>query len=314
MLHKTNHQNAPAIAPGSPGRRSPGNRLRAVLRLLVLVMLVGLSATLPAARAAVPPGYAPVGLGDVYLALGDSIATGTEAAGNNDDRPGYPSNLLPLLQRISPDVELVLLARDGETSTSLLAAGGQIDDAIDLIEARRATGERVGLVTLTIGGNDIIELLRRFPADPDTAFAGALEEFEANFATILDRLLAALEDQNGIREGNLLVMDYYNPYPDFDIPGYGELADEWVPQFNAVLREIALARGVPVAEVAQAFAGNEVELLYVQRPYPTSLFEPDLETRLDYHPRPAGHEVIAGEFLAVSGYRLRSHLPLTQVR
>lgn len=289
------------------------NRQLRLIGMIIVSVLMSLFWSYPAAQAVVPPGYAPVGLGDVYLALGDSLVTGTEAAGNNDDQPGYPNRLLPLLQTINSDLRLEILAQDGETSTTMIAEDGQLDEAVALIQNLRSSGERVGLVTLSIGGNDLITLLRSLNlTNPDAEFAETLSTFEANFTLILDRLLAALENQNGVRQGNLLVMTYYNPYPNFNIPGFGRLADAWVPQFNASLKEIALERGVPVAEVARAFAGNEEELLYVQRPYPVSPFEPNLETRLDYHPQPAGHRVIASEFLAVSGYRLNMYLPFVR--
>lgn len=275
--------------------------------LFVALLILGMQA--PPARAVVPPGYTPVGPGDVYLALGDSVATGTEAAANQDGLPGYPAFLFATVDNLNPALDYVLLARDGETSTSMLAPGGQLDAAVAEIASRRASGQRVGLVTLTIGGNDFVNAARSF-SDP----ASALVTFRTNYAQILDQLQAALQDTNGARQGDLLVMDYYNPYPEFNFFGFGNLADEWVPRFNAALKEAATARGIPVAEVAEAFRGSEQTLLYVQRPYPQSLFDPNLEQRLDYHPRPAGQRVIADQFFAVSGYQVQFevYLPALQ--
>lgn len=251
---------------------------------LVLVWTVPLSA-------AVPAGYTPVGPGDIYLALGDSLTTGTEAPENNDGLPGYPATIYADLQERSPDLKYHNLGKDGETSTTML--NGQLAAAVAYINEQRENGQRVGLVTLSIGGNDMIRIL------PPVAPGGnsedgevVLAEFEANFQTILDQLVAALT-VDGERQGDLLVMDYYNPYPGLPIPPSNEkLTDIWVPRFNEVIKTEAAKRGIPVAEVATAFEGNESEYLFVDL----------IANDYDYHPTAAGHRAIADEFLAVSGY------------
>ncbi len=55
-------------------------------RRVAVVALVIMSVWFAAAptSAAVPPEYAPRGIGDTYLALGDSLVTGTETVGNAD--------------------------------------------------------------------------------------------------------------------------------------------------------------------------------------------------------------------------------------
>lgn len=259
------------------------------------------------AYAVIPPDYTALGPGDIYLALGDSLATGSEAEANNDDLPGYPAIMLETLGQINPDITYENLAVDGETTTTMLN-GGQLDNAIQRIEQLQAAGTPVGLVTLDIGANDFLSVMPPTSADPDTV----LDTFSTNFVLILDGLLDALKDEDGVRQGDLIVMDYYNPYPglvlgSFDIDA---MMNEWLPQFNAAIKTIAAERGVPVAEVYQAVVGSEVTLLYVERPYPTSLFDPDLERKLDYHPRPDGHRVIARAFLDVSNYPRFVYLPL----
>ncbi len=273
-----------------------------ILRICcILLMLVAIS--LPwhsrSAYAVVPPAYTALGPGDVYLALGDSLATGTEAAANNDNLPGYPATLLPSLQAINSQITYENLAVAGQTSTTMLN-GGQLDAAILRIETLQAAGKQVGLVTLSIGGNDFLSVLPPTSADPNTVLAA----FKTNYALILDGLLDALKDTNGVRQGDLIVMDYYNPYPGLVIAPFNidALVATWLPQFNTAIKDIAAARGVPVAEVAQAVVGNEETLLYVARPYPISIFDLELERKLDYHPRPSGHKVIADAFLAVSNY------------
>lgn len=248
----------------------------------------------------------PVGPGAVYLALGDSLATGTEEPNNDDGLPGYPAVLFERLRTRYPTIGYENLARDGEDTSTIRAAGGQLDQAIVRINELRAAGTPVRLVTLSIGGNDIVSILPPNNADPSATLA----TFRANFATILDRLQAALLATEEQPQADLLVMDYYNPYPGLPLLGIGAMAAEWIPQFNAAISELAAERGIPVAAVAAAFVGREVELIYVQRPYPTSFLDPLIRQRLDYHPRPAGHAVIAAAFWRANGYGSTVYLPI----
>jgi lysophospholipase L1-like esterase len=265
--------------------------------VLALIVVISLGER-PAAYALIPPDYLPAGPGDIYMALGDSLATGTEHPDNNDNLPGYPVLLLAHAQVINPALGYENLAVDGETSGSMLAEGGQLDAAIARIQALRAAGQRVGLVTVSIGGNDAVSIL--LPTNDDPAAVHAA--FEANFATILDRLQTALKDDNGVIQGDLLVMDFYNPYPGLPLLNIGELADVWVPRFNTSIHTIAAERSIPVAEVGTAFVGNEASYIFVERPYPTSPLDPELLRKLDYHPRQGGHQTIADELFRVSGY------------
>jgi lysophospholipase L1-like esterase len=272
-----------------------------------LLFLIGLGTTAAPALAAIPPGYVPTGPGDIYLTLGDSLALGVEEPTNDDGEPGYPDTVHTTLFAVYS--ELTTYTNYGQanaTSSTLLETGGQIEQAEAYIAEERAAGRTVGLVTLNIGGNDLISILPSpwgSGADPETVLAN----FEANLDTSIQRLVTALT-VNEIRQGDLLLMDAYNPYPGLTNPLTGEaLADTWIPQFNAIIRSTAAKYNVPMAEVAAAFAGNEPELLYVQRPYAPLFPSPD-PAAYDFHPRPLGHCVIARELLAVSSYAAQ---PLT---
>ncbi|NJN67529.1 MAG: hypothetical protein HC884_12860 [Chloroflexaceae bacterium] len=250
-----------------------------------------------------PPGYVPLGPGDCYLALGDSLVTGTEADANNDGQPGYPAWLYEGLQAQYPDLSDHNLGKDGETSSSMIS-GGQLTQAEAFIASQRDTGQRVGLLTLSIGGNDMVPILR----DPSVDGEAILETFRANLDTILTRLLVAMTT-DGLRQGDILLMNYYNPYPGLNNPLTGEpVSDTWVPRFNAIIAEAATAYGLPVAGMVEAFSGNEGELLYVNQdiytnPYLLSeALNPNFEGDLDYHPRPAGHALMAAVFQTLSRY------------
>lgn len=266
-----------------------------------------------------PPGYSPRGLGTTYLALGDSLTLGSEAALNSDNTPGYPDTLYAYLRPLSPALTYKNLGRDGETSTSMITATGtltisQLTQAENFIRAERAAGRRVGLVTLDIGGNDFINILFNPFANPELVLAN----YRKNLTTIVDRLLAALSDGSGARDGDLVLADYYNPYPGLSqkFPS-APSPDLYVPRINAIVKEIAAARGLPVAEVYSAFNGREAQLVYVQRDPATGTYydigdpnDPVTQQRFDYHPRPLGHQQIAAALLNISGYKQRLWLPL----
>jgi lysophospholipase L1-like esterase len=250
-----------------------------------------------------PPGSVPLGPGDSYLALGDSLVTGTEAAANDDDQPGYPAWLSEELQGLYPNLSYHNLGKDGETSSSMISEG-QLAEAEAFIASQRDAGQRVGLITLSIGGNDMVPVLYDSSLDGEAI----LETFRSNLDTILARLLAAMT-VDGLRQGDILLMDYYNPYPGLTNPVTGEpVSDTWVPQFNAIIDDAAATYGLPVAGMAEAFSGNEGDLLYVNQdiytnPYLLSeALNPNFERDLDYHPRPAGHALMADVFRTLSRY------------
>jgi lysophospholipase L1-like esterase len=279
-----------------------------VLRTTLFLLLLLAGAGAMSVAAYVPDEYTPLGPGDTYLALGDSLPLGYEVPANADGDPGYAVRLRDFLQTNNPDLTTYEnLAVLGETSTTMItpttAISSQLELAVAFIESERTAGRNVGLVTLSIGGNDMLRILPSAIGGEGVDGNVALAEFSDNLDIILDALLDALTVGEQ-RQGDLLLMNYYNPYPGLENPlDPGNNTDTWLPQFNAVIQAAAEARGLPMAEVAQAFEGNEAMLIYVQRPYADLIPPPpNVEELFDFHPRPAGHCVIAREFYAVSGY------------
>jgi lysophospholipase L1-like esterase len=286
---------------------------RRLLTALLALALLALAPLLsPAARAADPPP-ARVGPGDLYLALGDSLATGDEAAVNDDKLPGYPAYLRDLLVASRP-ISYTNLGVSGETSTSMRAAGGQLDKAVAFIAAQRAAGRTVSPVTLSVGGNDAVGLI--LPGATSN-LTDTLVAFRANYQAILDALLAANSD-GAQRRGDLIVMNYYNPYPGLkQDPFYGpQIAvdpDTDLPKFNQIIAEEAGKRGVPVVDAYSAFRGREAALLFVKIPYVPTFDPGQLPALFDYHPREAGHRLLAERFALATGYAVklpRAYLPL----
>lgn len=278
-----------------------------LLLLIVLPLLVGL---LPVSAA---PKPAAVGLGDVYLSLGDSLTTGTEAAGNNDGKPGYPNYLYDLLKG-NTGLTLHLQGVDGETSSSMRAPGGQLDQALAFIAEQRAAGKVVSPVTIDIGGNDMVAVLQG-----QTTIDGALSLLRDNLDAILGALDTALTE-NGQRTGDLVIMTYYNPYPGIKLgPPFIPFdldTNRDVPRFNAVISEVAAAHNVTVAPVFEAFQSPKQKLVFADfSKYNASLpiSDPANQTALDYHPTEAGQQVIANTFKQTLGYSVERKIYLPVV-
>lgn len=226
-----------------------------------------------------PAGAAREGIGELYVALGDSLGVGLTSSAPRTR--GYVAQFHALLERqAGRPVELENFSISGETAKSLLTSG-QLDDAATAIAAAHERGWRVSPVTVDIGGND----MRALQGKPDAQKEAGLAEFRANVAEIFDRLVAATA-RDGARAGDIFTMTVYNPYP-----GDARLARSdawWVERFNAALAEEAARRGIGVAAVHERFQGQEKVLTYVQWG--------------DFHPNNAGHLAIAEEFWRVAGY------------
>lgn len=225
----------------------------------------------------------------VYLALGDSVPSGTDLP----DGVGYPLRLGQRLADASGrPIQLTNLARAGELSAGVL--GNQLEDV-------RAMQPE--LVTLTVGANDFL-----FPAfecasaelddSPDTRCSGqsllrAVPTFERNLRAILGRLV----NQTG---ATIVVTTYFNPFPRGSrcAPATTDLALRFLNRTIADVTAEIGDRGV-VVDLAPIFKGHEGR-------EPTGWFAPS-PTRImctDIHPSAAGHDAIASALLDALAPRL----------
>ena len=263
--------------------------------LLTLSLVAVILAGLPNGAAAASPATR------VYIALGDSLAYGIGASDRT--RTAYVPLLFQYFQQPRAENVRVLrnLSRPGETSDSFIA-GGQLALAIAAI-ADPTTDTRV--VTLDIGGNDLLFLLSGPPCEGDPGgvlcqalVAEQLRKFAINYAVILEALSTALESDPG--NETLLAMTYYNPYGGTGHP-YEPFADGVLlgsdlvidcsappgdPRagLNDLIACIGAASGAVVADVYPAFGDRALELTHIARG--------------DVHPNDAGHAVIAQTFIA----------------
>jgi lysophospholipase L1-like esterase len=240
----------------------------AMRRLPVLVLLLLALALLATAPVLAAPAD---GDGGTYLALGDSVAAGTQQPEPFSSN-GYVDVLYKDLESDYEFDELVNLSCPGDdTAEMLYGTGGgspfgslcygpfaqlppggtsQLDAAVAYLVA--SPGE-VELITITMGANDILAC---DPTDPppilNACLSAQLGQIGANLPVIIGTLQAAAP---GVP---IVAMNYYNPNLAFWITGpegqaLAEQSLALTAAFNGTLEAVYGAFGVPVADVEEAF-------------------------------------------------------------
>lgn len=205
------------------------------------------------------------GGGGTYLALGDSIAAGTQQPVPFTDN-GYASRLFRELKDEHGFDAFVNLACPGDDTGEMvvgdngpdggslcygdgapLPLGGtsQLDAAVAYLADN--PGE-VKLITLTMGANDILGCDFSTSAG-FVCFGDALIQIGSNLQVILATLQAAAP---GVP---IIAMNYYNSNLGFwpVDPALALSTQPLVPLFNGTLAAVYGAFGVPVADVETAF-------------------------------------------------------------
>ena len=225
----------------------------------------------------------------LYLALGDSVPSGTDTA----DGIGYPLRLGQQIADASGrSIRLVNRAQSGERTAGVLAT--QMNDIREI---------QPELVTLTVGANDFlipaIECASAAIDDrPDTKCSGqsllrAVPTFERNLRAILGRLV----NETG---ATVVVTTYFNPFPrgSHCAPATADLALRYL---NRTIADVAAEFGDRnvVVDLAPLFKGHEGR-------EPSGWFSPS-PTRVmctDIHPSPSGHDAIASAIMGALAPRL----------
>ncbi len=226
-----------------------------------------------------------------YLALGDSLAFGYQPDLNFDD--GYTNDFFTDLATHGART-VANLSCPGETSTTLINGkcpdaflrkfpyvGSQLNAALAYLHVLRG---QVSPVTLDIGVNDLLSDINKSNCTINVAnFSAHLATLDANLTqTILPKLQAALT-VNGIPAGDLVLMNYYDPYQDIcpnTVP--------YVQLMNQHLADDASSVGARIADVFTAFGGASNSHICTYT-WMCSVFK-------DIHARAKGYSVIASAF------------------
>ena len=252
-----------------------------------------------------------------YLSLGDSLARGVQPLPNGtlvETIQGYTDDVYGALRFKHPVLQHKKLGCSGETTTTMLnggvcqyPAGNQVDQAVAFILTHR-----VALITITIGGDNILGRIDRTTGDitDPTCVPGGFLAVAQDLPQILTKLRAAAGPSVPIVAGN-----YYDPFLAASVllpaPKGPMLAQDSLvltQQLNGIEEGIYAGFGVKVADVATAFritnfslvpginvpwnAFLEIVWTWIAAPPPRG---PDI------HPNATGYVVIAGAFLKTIG-------------
>jgi lysophospholipase L1-like esterase len=185
-----------------------------------------------------------------YLALGDSLTAGYGAPPD----AGFTGRYLALAeQSLGMKIHLTNAGKTGATTADIL-------QSIRQDEAVRSGLAQADVITLTAGGNDLIQAAKLFYLDGDTQVLKiALKHFRHNMACILREIMGIKEGEN--RPYAIRLVGLYNPFPEF------EEAVFWVNRFNAQLRRFE-RDAVKMVDIYEDFLGCEDALLAEDRFHP----------------------------------------------
>lgn len=244
-----------ASAGGSSAR--PTSILVVVALVVVLIAaLVGvdvlvLSRNDPAQ--AIAPHY--------YMALGDSLSFGYQP--NLDFSSGFADDIFNDLRFV--DVTgIVNYACAGETTDTFIHGGcvgrfahhgsytgAQLTAAVDFLK-KEANRGHVSPITLEIGSNDVLPDWDQFTCTASPNADIDLARMDANLTkVILPQLLDALQSRTNANNGDLHLLNYYNPYAK-ECPN----SAPFVHTVNDHLAADAAQFKVPVVDIYGAFGGD----------------------------------------------------------
>ena len=269
--------------------------MRRLLLLLPLLVVALAAACSDSGHSTAPVATDGSGV-PVYIALGDSLSEGIGASA-----PGSTS-FVPLVHDSLPGrYALQNLGHSGDTSQQLLDHG-HLDDAIAEIEQLNGDSDAdndVRLLTLEIGGNDLLRLYSSFVItgicpDVDTllttpdcvdALTAALTNFEPNFAATLDTIEAAAPSLE------VIVLTLYDPFSGrlpvqsaiSQVALEGMAGSPFPEGLNTIIRRLVEGRNVTLVDLYPLFQGRGSELISI-----------------DFiHPNDAGYAVMAEAVIAV---------------
>lgn len=297
--------------------------LGCLLALTVALLTLYLAPTTDAAR--VSPrhqqqSYLPPAIGPThafpghhqqsYLALGDSLAFGYSQAKFNSLYPnenpaaydtGYVDDFGKVLKLFNPTLQIVNDGCPGETTESFIngpcayqlafplhhpysggPASSQLSDALAYLGAHPGA---VSPITLDIGANDALAVIKTQCNLEPACIAAAAPGLFAHIATNLGRILAQL--RGAAPQAQIIVLGLYNPF-GASIAG----ADQLTAQLNSTMAAVAAIAGARFADPLPLF--NPPGALE----QPTICLLTNMCTPLvDIHPTDLGYAVLAGVIL-----------------
>jgi lysophospholipase L1-like esterase len=244
-----------------------------------------------------------------YMALGDSLSFGFQP--NLDFSAGFADDIFNDLHFI--DVSgIVNYACAGETTDSFIHGGcvgrfahhgsytgAQLTAAADFLK-KEANRGHVSPITLEIGSNDVIPDWDEFTCTASPNVDIDLARMDANLTkVILPQLIDALQSRTNAYNGDLHLLNYYNPYAK-ECPN----SAQFVHTLNDHLAADAAQFKIPVVDIYGAFGGDANMAANVCN------YTWICDSRLhDIHPTNTGYKVIAKAVELALGLPGMSPLP-----
>ncbi len=276
--------------PAQPAQSAQRQRtplgLVAVLVVILIVVVAALDAIV-----IVRANPTLAGARHYSMAVGDSLSFGFQP--NLDFTEGFADDLGSDLHKVYGS-STVNFACARESTTTMISGGcpgrfilhesytsAQLDAAVAFIE--RHSGF-ISPVTLEIGANDVLPDFDQATCTPVANYLADLATMDHNLTTtILPRLQNALTTSTGHQAGDLVLLNYYNPFAR-QCPN----STDFVHLINDHLAADATQFRVPVVDVYAAFGGDAFMADHICDL--TWICDPQFH---DIHPTTAGYHLIA---------------------
>lgn len=149
----------------------------------------------------------------------------------------------------------------------------------------RADVADADVITITIGGNDLLPLLMNTQLPTAIELAPQVETLLETYAVNLDRVLSDLRAINP--NARIVVADQYQPVPAIVAKALYVPLNQAAAAYTATLNKVVTAQNaaggrVEAVNIAPLFAGREMQLTHI--------------ARQDIHPNQVGYELMAKAF------------------
>lgn len=200
----------------------------------------------------------------IYLALGDSITHGYNAS---DEEHRFVTVLTKKLNKVER-TSMYLQAKPGWTSAQLLRSLDKVPECV-IAEA--------AVITLMIGGNDLLKAMPWFLDDEEAGKKKLRESFLPTVRAIVERMK---RNPGAV----FMICTVYNPFPKSD------LAERAISGLNALLREAAAEYSCIIVPVDEWYGGKEDALV---NGFKRGELQDFRLVRNPIHPNDKGHARIA---------------------
>lgn len=212
-----------------------------------------------------------------YAALGNSIAFGEGASFRVNDTKnhgyGYVYYFRDFLSTIFPCLNLRNLANPGDTSTILL-------QKLQTDEFREAV-KKADLITISIGGNDLLNCFLQSPSNIPACLSNAIATFAQNWTLIMREIRKSIRSH-----AEVFVMNVYNPFKGDETQSFN-LVETAVQNINNVIKANRSTFHYEVVDVHADFLGQFTNT--TQWKVCTWTHFCELKTPRDPHPTDSGH-------------------------